>query len=132
MEPLAAVVLFSKVTESNVKFYINTGDDDSKTNSLLKQKVPYGVEKWSDNNSVLSQKVINYLVKSFTYCIAQNKGDVTNMKAAIQSIVPHAFDDHSGCRETLCRYKKDPSHCHIVTEIFPMAKTSKEIAFNQP
>lgn len=32
------------------------------------------------------------------------------MKSAIQSIVPHAFGDHTGCRETLCRYKKDPSH----------------------
>jgi len=32
------------------------------------------------------------------------------MKAAIQNIVPHAFGDHSGCRETWCRYKKDPSH----------------------
>jgi len=35
------------------------------------------------------------------------------MKSAIQSIVPHAFCDHSGCRETWCRHKKDPSHyCH--------------------
>ena len=48
MEPLAAVELFSKVTESNVKFSIYTGDDDSTTESHLKQKVPYGVEKWSD------------------------------------------------------------------------------------
>jgi len=60
---------------------------------------------------VLSQKVINYLVKSFAYCIAKNKGDATNMKFAIQSIVPHAFGDNSGCRETWCQYKKDPSHC---------------------
>lgn len=135
MEPLAAVELFSRVTKSNVKFSVYTGDDDSTTESHLKHKVPYGVEKWSDtvhikrslttrlynlsqrskfsNSSVLSQKVINYLVKSFTYCIAQNKGDATNMKAAIQSIVPHAFGDHSGCRETWCRHKKDPSHyCH--------------------
>lgn len=135
MEPLAAVELFNKVTKSNVKFSIYTGDDDSTTESHLKQKVPYGVEKWSDtvhikrslttrlynlsqrskfpNSSVLSQKVINYLVKSFTYCIAQNKGDPTNMKSAIQSVVPHAFGDHTGCRETWCRYKTDPSHyCH--------------------
>ena len=81
MEPLAAVELFNKVTESNVKFSIYTGDDDSTTESHL--KVPYGVEKWGDtvhikrslttrlynlsqrskfpNSSVLSQKVINYL-----------------------------------------------------------------------
>ena len=45
MEPLAAVELFNKVTKSNVKFSIYTGDDDSMTESHLEQKVPYGVEK---------------------------------------------------------------------------------------
>ena len=64
------------------------------------------------NSSVLSQKVINYLVKSFTYCVARNKGDATNMKSAIQSIVPHAFGDHTGCTETWGQYKKDPHYCH--------------------
>lgn len=135
MEPLAAAELFNKITRSNVKFSIYTGDDDLTTESHLKQKVPYGVEKWSDtahikrslttrlhklsqrsnfpNSSVLLQKVISYLVKSFTYCIAPNKVDATNMKSTIQSIVPHAFGDHTGCKETLCQYKKDPSHyCH--------------------
>ena len=73
MEPLVAVQLFKKITESNVKFSIYTRVDDSMTESHLKQKVPYGV----------SQKVINYLVKSFTYCIAQNKGEATNIKSAI-------------------------------------------------
>lgn len=35
------------------------------------------------------------------------------MKSAIQSIVPHAFGDHTGCTETWCQHKKDPSHyCH--------------------
>ena len=48
MEPLAAVELFNKVTESNVKFSIYTGDDDSTAQSHLKHKVPCGVEKWSD------------------------------------------------------------------------------------
>ena len=45
MEPLAAVQLFNKVTKSNAKFSVYTGDDDSTTESHLKQKVPYGVEK---------------------------------------------------------------------------------------
>ena len=36
MEPLAAVELLNKVTESNVKFSIYTGDDDSATESHLK------------------------------------------------------------------------------------------------
>ena len=48
MEPLATVEHFNKVTKSNVKFSIYTGDDDATTESHLKQKVPYGVERWSD------------------------------------------------------------------------------------
>ena len=132
MEPQPAVELFNNVTNSNVKLSTYTRDDDSTTECAIKQNVPYGVEKWSDtvhikrsltkrlynlsqhskfaNSSIVSQKVINYLVKCFTYSIAQNKGDQTNMKAAIKNIVPHAFGDHDGCNETWCGYKKDPAN----------------------
>lgn len=48
MEASAAVELFTNVTKSNVKFSTYTGDDDSTTELHLKQKVPYGVQKWSD------------------------------------------------------------------------------------
>ena len=47
MEASAAVELFTNVTKSNVKFSTYAGDDDSTTELHLKQKVPYGVEKWS-------------------------------------------------------------------------------------
>ena len=132
LEASAAVELFTNVTKSNVKFSTNAGDDDSTTELHLKQKVPYGVEKWSDtvhikrslttqlynlsqqskfpNCSILSQKVINYLVKCFTYCIAQNKGNHTKMKTGKQNIVPHAFGDHHGCDESWCGSKKDPEN----------------------
>jgi len=40
--------IFNKVTNSNVTFSTYTGDDDSTTESHLKQNAPYGVEKWSD------------------------------------------------------------------------------------
>lgn len=132
MEASAAVELFTNVTKSNVKFSTYAGDDDSTTELHLKQKVPYGVEKWSDtvhikrslttrlynlsqrskfpNCSILSQKVINYLVKCFTYCIAQNKGNHIKMKTGMQNIVPHAFGDHHGCDESWCGSKKDPEN----------------------
>ena len=130
MEASAAVKLFTNVTKSNVKFSTYTGDDDSTTELHL--KVPYGVEKWSDtvhikrslttrlynlsqrskfpNCSISSQKVINYLVKCFTYCIAQNKGNHTEMKTGMQNIVPHAFGDHHGWDESWCGSKKDPEN----------------------
>ena len=94
MEPACAVEMFNNAPKSNIKFSVYTGGDDSTTESHIHQKFPYGVEKWSDiihmkrslttrlynlnqrgkfsDSSILSQKVINYLVKCFSYCIAQN------------------------------------------------------------
>ena len=95
MEPDAAVAMFNNAPKQNVKYSVYTGDDDSTTEAHIRQKVSYGVEKLSDiihmkrsittclynlsqhgkfpNSSILSQKVINYLVKCFSYSIAQTK-----------------------------------------------------------
>ena len=95
MEPNVACALWNAAPEHHVKFSTYVGDDDTTTLSHLHQNVPYGVQKWSDivhakrslttrlynlssrckfqNCSSLSQKVINYLGKCFSYCIAQNK-----------------------------------------------------------
>ena len=35
--------------------------------------------------------MINYLTKSFSYCINQNVGDSNALKKALKNIVPHAF-----------------------------------------
>ena len=58
--------------------------------------------------SPLSQKVINYLVKCFSYATAQNKGDSKGIQAAIKSIVPHAFGNHSKC-DSWCKFKSNPA-----------------------
>ena len=90
MEPAAAVELFNRAPDQSVKFSVYTGDDDSTTEAHIREKVTYEVEKNSDiihmkrslttrlynlsqnekfdNCSPLSQKVINYLVKCFSYC----------------------------------------------------------------
>jgi predicted RNA binding protein with dsRBD fold (UPF0201 family) len=129
MEPAVACELWNSTPKEKVKFSIYVGDDDTTTLCHLNQNVPYGVEKWSDivhakrslisrlynisprskfeNSSALSQKVINYLGKCFTYSVAQNR-DVNNLKSAIKNIVPHAFGDHKGCCSSWCGYKKDP------------------------
>jgi len=97
MEPDAAVELFNRAPTQAVKFSIYTGDDGSTTEAHIRQKVAYRVEKFRyiihmnrslttrlynlsqnakfDNCSPLSQKVINHLVKCFSYAISQNKGD---------------------------------------------------------
>ena len=117
---------------SNLKLSVYAGDDDSTTAAHIKQKVPYLVEKWTDtvhakrslttrlynlaqrgkftNSSALSQKVINYLVKCFSYCVTQNKGNPLALQTALKSIVPHAFGDHSTCNESWCRAKQDPQN----------------------
>ena len=84
MERDVACELWRKAPQSGVKFSIYVGDDDSTTLADIKNKVPYGVEKWSDvghakkslntrlynlrdcfkglNCSILSSKVINKLI----------------------------------------------------------------------
>lgn len=130
MEPAAAVELFNRAPDQSVKFSVYTGDDDSTTEAPIREKVTYEVEKNSDiihmkrslttslynlsqnekfdNCSPLSQKVINYLVKCFSYVTAQNKGDSKGIQAAIKSIVPHDFGDHSSCETGWCKFKSNP------------------------
>ena len=62
------------------------------------------------NSSTLSQKVINYLVKCFSYAITQNKGNPEEIKKAIECIVPHAFGDHAKCKISWCGYKCHPNN----------------------
>ncbi|XP_068739280.1 uncharacterized protein [Montipora capricornis] len=131
MERDVACELWSKAPKSGVKFSIYVGDDDSTTLADIKNKVPYGVEKWShivhakrslnsrlynlrdrfkgSNCSVLSPKVINYVTKCFSYCINQNVGDSNSLKKGLKNIVPHAFGDHTCCDNSWCGYKQNPA-----------------------
>lgn len=124
MEPQEAVDLFTRSLKSNVKLSVYAGDDDSTTAAHNKQKIPYPVEKWTDivhakrslstrlynlaqrkkfaNSSVLSQRVVSYLVKCFSYCITQNKGNPSALQKELKSIVPHVFGDHECCNDSWC------------------------------
>ena len=132
MEPMAAVHLFTESMKSHVKLSVYVGDEDSTTAAHIKEKVPYSVEKWTDivhakrslttrlynlsqrgkfvNSSTLSQKVINYLVKCFTYCVSQNKGYPSALQKSLKSILPHSFGNHENCNESWCGAKKDPTN----------------------
>ena len=130
MESDVACQLFQHAPTRGIKYDKYIGDDDSTTLAQLKSKVPYGLEKISDfihtkrslstrlynlsqrqkfdNSSILSQKVINYLVKCFSYCVHQNRNCPQELSREIKSIVPHAFGNHEQCSSTWCRYKQDP------------------------
>jgi len=130
MEQQAAIDLFTRSLKSNVKLSVYTGDDDSNTAAHIKQKVPYPVEKWTAivhakrslstrlynlaqrgkfaNLSALSQRVVSYLVKCFSYCIIQNKGNPSALQKELKSVVPRAFGDHECCNKSWCRAKQGP------------------------
>ena len=58
--------------------------------------------------SVLSNKVIDYLGKCFSYSVAQNAGNTDNLQKAIRLIDPHAFGNHEHYLKSWCGYKQDP------------------------
>jgi len=64
-------------------------------------------------------QVINYLVKCFSYGIAQNKGNPKGIQATNQLTVPHAFGDHTNCGVDS---RKIPFYINIRT--FHMEKTN--------
>ena len=131
MEPDVTVDLFQRAVQSKVKYNVYTGDDDTTTQSHIREKVSYEVEKQSDvihtkrsllsklyklksqqkfpGCSSLSVKVISYLAKCFGYCVAQNKNNPEALQTAIRNFVPHAFGKHENCSETWCQFKKGPT-----------------------
>ncbi|CAB3997189.1 Hypothetical predicted protein, partial [Paramuricea clavata] len=130
LERSVACELWNKAL-SNTRYTIYIGDDDTTTLSHMHEKVPYDVEKWSDithakrslttklynisqgnkfkDSSPLSQKVINYLEKCFSYCVAQNKGNPSQLKKSLSQIVPHAFGDHTLCDSSWYRFIENPA-----------------------
>ena len=136
MEPEVGVGLFNGAPNQGVKYSVFIGDDDSSTIAKIREEVAYTVKKWSDsthatrtlvshlhkirsekNNfpgeSVLSQKVVDYLQKCFSYCLSQNKGDPEKMRNSLVAIVPHAFGDHKKYKENKlnwCKWLEDPDN----------------------
>ena len=139
MEADVGVRLFKEAPKHGVKYSVFIGDDDSSTIARIREEVSYAVEKWSDSShatrtlvshlykisskkensageSVLSQKVIDYFRKCFSYCLSQNKGKPEKMKTSLMAIVPHAFGDHKKCQEnklSWCMWLQNPeSYSH--------------------
>ncbi|XP_068673244.1 uncharacterized protein [Montipora foliosa] len=132
MERDVAIELWTNALDSGTHFSTYVGDDDSTTIADILSKVPYKVEKWSDtihtkrslttrlynlkdcfknpNCSTLSNKVISYYAKCFSYAVTQNAGNPELLKSGINSIVPHSFGEHSACNihVSWCGFKKCP------------------------
>ena len=121
-----AVQLFIEAVQHRVTYSTYVGDDDTTTESRLKALVNYDIEKWSEINHAchtlgsrlysakkvngLTPAVIGYIQKCFTYCIKQNKGQPSSLLEGLSVIVPHAFGDHSKCKDSWCKYSGDPEN----------------------
>ena len=126
MEANVAVQFFPKAVQHRVTYSTYVGDDDTTTESRLKALVNYDIEKWSDINHAcrtlgsrlysakkvngLTPAVIGYIQKCFTYCRKQNKGQPSSLLEGLSVIVPHAFGDHSKCKDSWCKYSSDPEN----------------------
>ena len=90
--------------------------------SRIQSEIIYPVDKFSDvnhsRNSVVTDlyniktkkhklisKTISYLCKFFRDALRQNKNDSEAIRAAVQNIVPHVFDEHTECGKW-CNHKK--------------------------
>ncbi|XP_052223037.1 uncharacterized protein LOC127838944 isoform X1 [Dreissena polymorpha] len=121
MEPDMVTEMIIETAKKGVKATGIVGDDDTTTAARLKTNVPHMVEKRSDKNHVkknlanclygmqknfptLSTKNINYLLKLFNYNISQNKQNPVGISRGMDAVVGHAFDDHSFCDDTWCRF----------------------------
>ena len=64
--------------------------------------------KAGPENSPITDSVIAYLEKCFSYALYQTKGNVVGLKKALEAIIPNRFGDHARCPETWCGYHRDP------------------------
>ena len=48
----------------------------------------------------LTQSVIQYVEKMFSYALRNNKNDPNGLRKTLLSVIPHAYGDHSTCSET--------------------------------
>ena len=60
------------------------------------------------NNKELTEPVIQHICKCFAYAVTQNVGNVTGIKDALATIIPHCYGEHDKCGDW-CGFTKDAS-----------------------
>ncbi len=100
------------------------GDDDTSTICRARREVDSEIEKASDKTHVtknlgkhlyeikgdhreLTRSVITYLQRNFKFMLAQNAGNLDEIKKGLKACVEHPFGQHQNCGEW-CGYLKDP------------------------
>ncbi|XP_058798336.1 uncharacterized protein LOC131668298 [Phymastichus coffea] len=107
----------SLLNKYNAMISVLIMDDDSSTTCALRREAEEFIEKWFDMNHAkknltkkliplkMSQKVQDYFSNCFSIAIQQNRGNADGVRAALLSIVPHAFGEHNQCGKW-CKYSE--------------------------
>ncbi|CAG2238121.1 unnamed protein product [Mytilus edulis] len=128
MEPDMIVEILKDAKKKDTPVITLIGDDDCTAFNRARCEVDSCLEKVSDINHVkknisnrlhkikgkykeLSVKTITALLKSFSFMLAQNKGDSDRIKNSLPSVVLHQFGNHDGCGDW-CQMKNKPTAKH--------------------
>ncbi|XP_076113426.1 uncharacterized protein LOC143081077 [Mytilus galloprovincialis] len=128
MEPDMIVEILKDAKKKDTPVITLIGDDDCTAFNRARCEVDSCLEKVSDINHVkknisnrlhkikgkykeLSVKTITALIKSFSFMLAQNKGDSDRIKNSLPSVVLHQFGNHDGCGDW-CQMKNKPTAKH--------------------
>nr|XP_034302839.1 uncharacterized protein LOC105322827 isoform X8 [Crassostrea gigas] len=129
MEPDMIVEMLQHAKSSDAPVATLIGDDDCTAFKRAREEVNSTIEKVSDKNHMkknlsnklyklktkypkeLSVKTINALLKSFSYMIAQNTGNIYAIKENLESVVLHQFGEHDDCGNW-CSFKGNPTGKH--------------------
>lgn len=77
----------------------------------VKKNISNQLFKLKEKYKEMSVKIINALIKSFGYMLAQSKGSVDLIQDNVESVVHHQFGVHDKCG-AWCRMKTDGSRKH--------------------
>ncbi|CAC5374563.1 unnamed protein product [Mytilus coruscus] len=128
MEPDMIVEILKDAKKKDTPVVTLIGDDDCTAFNLERCEVDSCLEKVSDINHVkknisnrlhkikgkykeLSVKTITALLKTFSFMLAQNKGDSDRIKNSLPTVVLHQFGKHDGCGDW-CQMKNNPTAKH--------------------
>ena len=95
------------------------GDDDATGWSRAQNELKVKIKKRSDRNHVktnvskqlyalktkekgLSVKVINYIMRNFSYMLSQNQQNIQGIENGLKAVVGHMFGDHTFCDTHWC------------------------------
>ncbi|KAK3108332.1 hypothetical protein FSP39_005757 [Pinctada imbricata] len=127
MEPDMCVSMVTNLHKDEISVGCLEMDNDATTIAKVRSEVDPSMKKTSDKNHTMKQfanrlwdlkkqkhykelsaKTITHIKKCFSFCLAQNSGDVSAIQSELPAIVPHLYGVHDKCSIQWCGYLKAP------------------------